>query len=255
MNPAGLFVSHGAPSLPLEDSPARHFLEKLGKDLDRPRGIVVMSPHWITAGLTVKSPPRFATWHDFGGFPRELYEMRYEPSGDDALSDRAGALLRESGIGIESAVADARLDHGAWVPLMLMFPKADIPVVQVSLTDASPARQREIGRALRPLASDGVLLLGTGGAVHNLREVEFGVEGAPPDWAAEFDSWITRHIEASDWDALCDWKARAPHALRAHPTDDHFLPLFFASGGGDRAQRLHHSFSHGSLGMACWGFS
>lgn len=252
---AGIFVSHGAPTLPLEDHPARAFLRGLGARLPRPRAIVVVSPHWMTDGLLAKAPPRFETHHDFHGFPDALYRLRYEPPGDAVLRDQALALLGAAGLPAQAAASDRRLDHGAWVPLMLMFPGADVPLVQLSLPGAPPRGVREIGRALRPLAADGVLLLGTGGMVHNLREVDFGASGAPPEWASAFDAWVGQRLAAGDWEALCDYRRRAPHAARAHPTEDHFLPLFFAGGAGERATALHRSFAHGSLSLAAWGFA
>jgi 4,5-DOPA dioxygenase extradiol len=251
---AGLFVSHGAPTLPLDEHPARAFLQDLGRRLPRPRAIVLMSPHWHTDGLFVKSPDRFETWHDFSGFPPQLYRLQYPAPGDATLRDRVALTLQQAGIGCQIAAADRRLDHGAWVPLLLMYPQADVPLVQLSLTMASAERCREIGRALRPLTHDGVLLVGTGGAVHNLGEVDFAGGGPPPAWAVEFDRWTAARLATGDWDGLAGWKSRAPHAARAHPTDDHFLPLFFAGGAGDRAERLHDSWSYGSLGMAAYGF-
>jgi len=153
------------------------------------------------------------------------------------------------------ASADARLDHGVWVPLLLMHPQADIPVVQVSATMDSPRRYREIGQALRPLAAEGVLILGSGGAVHNLGALDWSGAGALPGWARGFDDWVAQRLAADDWDALCDYRRVAPDAQRAHPTEDHFLPLFFAGGAGGRAESLHRSFSYGSLSMACYGFA
>lgn len=253
---ASLFLSHGAPTLPLEQHPARDFLRALGARLPRPRALVVMSPHWHTEGLFAKAPPRFETWHDFGGFPPELYRLQYRAPGEPVLRDRAAELLREARIPVELAVADARLDHGAWVPLLLMYPQADVPLVQLSLpARTAPAGIRAIGRALRPLAGDGVLLIGTGGAVHNLREVEFGAAGMPPAWSRAFDDWVRERLEAADWTALDDYRRQAPDAARAHPTDDHFLPLFFAGGAGDQATTLHRSFGHGSLSLAAYGFA
>jgi 4,5-DOPA dioxygenase extradiol len=250
---ASLFISHGAPTLPLEDSPARRFLETLGRELPRPKAIVALSPHWLTGRIEVKSPARFKTWHDFGGFPEELYRIRYEPAGESALAPRVLALLREGGFDAQPS-ADARLDHGVWVPLMLMYPQADIPVVQVSATWDTPARYRELAQALRSLAREYVLILGSGGLVHNLREIEFGSQTVP-DWARRFDDWTDARLAENDWDALCDYRRRAPDAARAHPTEDHFLPLFFAGGAGGQARALHRSFSHGGLSMAAYGFS
>lgn len=252
---AGLFVSHGAPTLPIDAHPARDFLAQLGARLERPRAIVAMSPHWLTRGLFLKAPPLFETWHDFQGFPDELYKIRYHPPGDAALRDRVAQLLKRQEIDVEIAVSDRRLDHGVWVPLMLMYPRADVPLVQISSTWDTPAHYRVIGRALRELTEDGVLLLGTGGAVHNLRELDFDDASEVPGWSREFDDWLAQHIAAGDWDALTDYRRRAPGAERAHPTEEHFLPLFFASGAGDRAEPLHRSFSYGSLSMAAYGFS
>ncbi len=247
-----LFISHGAPTLPLEQSPARRFLETLGRDLPRPRAIVALSPHWMTSGIEVKSPPRFKTWHDFGGFQDELYRIRYEPAGEPALAERVLELLRSAGLDAQPS-PDTKLDHGVWVPLMLMYPHADLPVVQVSATWDTPARYRQLGQALRVLASEDLLILGSGGLVHNLRELDFGSD-AVPDWARCFDDWADARLAENDWEALCDYRHRAPDAVRAHPTEDHFLPLFFAGGAGGQAKALHRSFSHGGLSMAAYSF-
>jgi 4,5-DOPA dioxygenase extradiol len=251
---ASLFVSHGAPTLPIADTPARDFLRGLGGALPRPRAIVALSPHWMTAGVEVKSPARYRTWHDFGGFPEELYRIRYEPQGEPVVAARVLELLQ--GAGIEARASDdTRLDHGVWVPMLLAWPGADIPVVQVSSTVNTPRAYFELGRALRPLADDNVLVLGSGGAVHNLGVLDWSGDGPAPAWAREFDGWVDRHLASSDWEALCDYRRLAPQATRAHPTEDHFLPLFFAGGAGNRAERLHQSFSYGSLGMAAYGFA
>lgn len=249
---ASLFISHGAPTLPLSRLPAREFLAGLGASLPRPRAVVVVSPHWLTRERAVKSPPRFTTWHDFSGFPDELYDLEYEAPGDARLRDRVRDLLGKAGAGAVPS-DDLRLDHGAWVPLLLMYPKADVPVVQVSATMDTPRDYFELGRALKPLAAEDVLLIGSGGLVHNLREVEFDSADVP-DWAQGFADWTAERLETGDWEALCDYRSRAPLAARAHPTEDHFLPLFFAGGAGAAASRLHDTFAHGGLSMATYGF-
>jgi 4,5-DOPA dioxygenase extradiol len=248
-----LFVSHGAPTLPLSGLPACKFLADLGRELPRPKAIVVVSPHWMTRGRAVKSPARFTTWHDFHGFPEELYALEYEAPGDAALRDRVLGLMQGAGIPVERS-DDVKLDHGVWVPLLLMYPQADIPVVQVSATWDTPRHYFELGRALRPLAQDGVLLFGSGGLVHNLREIVFD-GGEVPDWAQGFADWTDAQLNTGEWDTLCDYRRRAPLAARAHPTEDHFLPLFFAGGAGGAATTLHASFAHGSLSMAAYGFA
>lgn len=250
---SSLFISHGAPTLPVSGLPARRFLRELGQALPRPRAIVVVSPHWMAQGRVVKSPARFTTWHDFSGFPEELYALKYEAPGDAGVRDRVLELLHVAGI--ESAqTSDLKLDHGVWVPLLLMYPEADVPVVQVAATWDAPRNYFELGRALRPLAQEGVLLVGSGGLVHNLRDIQF--DGGPvPDWAQGFADWCDVQLKAGDWDALCDYRSRAPDAMRAHPSEDHLLPLFFAGGAGGAATPLHQSFALGSLSMATYGFA
>ena len=251
---SSLFLSHGAPTLPISGIEARQFLVELGRSLPRPKAIVAVSPHWLTGERAVKSPPRFTTWHDFGGFPRELYQLQYEAPGDAALADRVAQLIEASGIRAPR-VGDLKLDHGVWVPLLLMYPQADIPIVQVAATWDTPKDYFALGRALQPLAADGVLLLGSGGFVHNLRELVFDDErAAVPAWAQEFADWTGARVEAGEWDALFDYRRHAPNAERAHPTEDHFLPLFFAAGAGGKATALHQSFAHGGLSMAAYGF-
>lgn len=251
---SSLFISHGAPTLPISQLPAREFLVQLGQQLPRPRAIVAVSPHWMAGANEVKSPARYRTWHDFGGFPEELYRLQYAPAGEPAVAKRVMELLKAAGLGAQES-ADARLDHGVWVPLLLMYPAADIPVVQISATWDTPRQYHELGKALKPLAQDGVLVIGSGGAVHNLGALNWGGDGPAPGWAKAFDDWVGERLAAGDWDSLCDYRRLAPDPQRAHPTEDHFLPLFFAGGAGGRAESLHRSFSYGSLSMAVYGFA
>jgi len=250
---ASVFISHGAPTLPLDEHPAREFLISLG-GLKQPAAIVALSPHWLTRSLEVKSPERFETWHDFSGFPDALYDLQYRPRGDAALRQRVLDRLRDAGLGPQHAAGDVRLDHGVWIPLLLMYPGADVPVVQVSATSDSPRHYYELGRALRPLAQDGVLIVGSGGSVHNLGVLDWSGRGRPADWAVAFDDWVRERVLAGNWDELCDYRQLAPQPGRAHPTEDHFLPLFFAGGAGGAATSLHRSFSYGNIGMAAYGF-
>ena len=251
---SSLFISHGAPTLPHDDHPARAFLSELGHLIVRPRAVVVVSPHWLTRERAVKSPPRFKTWHDFSGFPEELYALEYDAPGDARVRDRVRDLLGAAGL---AAVPtdDLRLDHGVWVPLMLMYPKADIPVVQVSATSDTPRDYFAVGRALAPLAGEGVLMIGSGGAVHNLGALDWSGGGRPASWATAFDDWLHERVAAGDWDTLYGYRQQAPDPARAHPTEDHFLPLFFAGGAGGAATSLHRSFSYGNLSMAAYGFA
>jgi 4,5-DOPA dioxygenase extradiol len=256
--PAALFVSHGSPTLPLDDVPARAFLRELGARLPRPRAIVAVSAHTVARGVRVGSAPRMHAEHDFGGFPDALYRLRYDAPGDPALASRVARRLRDAGIApVEEAPIDG-LDHGIWVPLSLMRPQADVPVAVVSLDARMDAAMHvAIGRALRGLDDEGVLVLASGSITHNLREV-FGEGrpiGAPVEpYAREFADWIGARVAAGDVAALADWPA-APHARRAHPTAEHFVPLLVAAGVGDAGEVLHESFTFGVIGMHAYGFA
>jgi 4,5-DOPA dioxygenase extradiol len=252
-----VFVSHGAPTLPLEEIPARAFLEGLGRELGRPRAVLCVSAHWESAEPVLSLAEAPETIHDFYGFPQALYELDYPAPGAPELARRTAELLAAAGM--EAALVEDRgLDHGAWVPLMLMYPGAEVPVTQLSVqTQRGPAAHLALGRALAPLRAEGVLILGSGGAVHNLREWRGG-DTAVPDWARAFDDWLVEHIEAGAQETLADYRTRAPEGARAHPTEEHFLPLFVALGAGasaDGAGRvLHRSFAPGGLSMAAFGF-
>lgn len=247
-----LFVSHGAPTLPLDDLPARDFLAGLGRAIGRPQAIVCASAHWETERPCCTASPAPATIHDFSGFPDALYRLRYPAPGEPALARRIVALLEAAGL--PAAADPARgLDHGAWVPLMLMYPLADVPVIQLSLQQpAGPAWHARLGAALAPLCDEGVLVMGSGGAVHNLRRLDWQ-GGTTADWAAAFQDWLEARIVEDDRPALLDYRARAPGAALAHPRDEHLLPLFVALGAASGAGRpLHRSFALGNLSMAAF---
>lgn len=253
----GIFVSHGAPTLLMEDVPARHFLAGYGRRLGKPRAVIVISAHDLASASVVSTAPRHHAVHDFRGFPQALYEMDYTPPGDAPLAQTVAARLRAAGIVVEEAT-NAGLDHGAWVPLKLMYPDADVPVVSVSLDmSLSNARLIEVGRELRGLRADGVLIMASGSFTHNLREFRPGqLHADPPAYAVEFAAWMTRTLVARDDQALSDWERNAPHALRAHPTTEHFLPLLVAYGTGeDHTDILHESFTHGVIGMHAFAFA
>ncbi|MDE2091685.1 MAG: dioxygenase [Gammaproteobacteria bacterium] len=234
-----LFLSHGSPMLALDtNNPAHAFLTKLGKSLPTPKAVLVVSAHWETAAPRITDTAQPVTIHDFHGFPEPLYELRYPASGNHALAHQVAALLNQA------ADMDTirGLDHGAWVPLLLMYPRAEIPVVQLSLqTPLGPAHHLKLGKALAPLRAQGVLIIGSGGATHNLRE--YFHQGGDHHPYEAFSAWLQVILTRGDHDALLDYRQRAPQAARNHPTEEHFLPLFVALGaGGSRAVRLHHSF-------------
>jgi 4,5-DOPA dioxygenase extradiol len=252
--PRALFISHGAPTLALDPIPAHDFLIALGRELPRPSAIVVVSPHWIAPQFAVKQAARYRAWHDFGGFPDALYQIRYAPPGDPQLAARIAQHLGQSHIATQ-LVDDTKLDHGVWVPLRLMYPDADIPVINVASLGRDPSTHFELGRALAEAVGDGVLIMGSGGAVHNLHEI--AAPGTmPEEWALRFDDWLADKLLENDREALLDYRRQAPDATRAHPTEDHLMPLYVALGASRTgAQVLHRSFSYGSLSMACFGFN
>lgn len=252
-----LFVSHGAPTLAVEQNGTVEFLKGLGSELGRPESILCVSAHWTTDAPAVSGAERPETIHDFGGFPDELYRMRYPAPGAPDLAGRVRELLGEAGIA--STVSPTRgLDHGAWVPLKLIYPEADVPVTQLSVQPLlGPEHHLRMGRALAPLREEGVLILATGSATHNLSRIGRGE--APPAWASEFDEWLYRKISDGALEELLDYRRLAPHAAVSHPTDEHLLPLFVALGAGSgesaaRGRSLHRGWTWGSLSMAAYGF-
>jgi 4,5-DOPA dioxygenase extradiol len=252
-----IFVSHGAPTLPFEDVPAREFLRGLGGSITAPLAILAVSAHWETAAPTVSAAERPETIHDFYGFPRELYRLRYPTPGAPALAQRVVALLERAGHAVEVS-ADRGLDHGAWVPLMLAYPDADIPVTQLSIQSArGPAWHWAFGEALRPLREEGVLILASGSATHNLREFgRHARDAAPLGYAVAFNEWLAVAVADGRRDDLVEYSSRAPDAERNHPTEEHLLPLFVAAGAGStgRGERLHASYTYGALAMDAYRF-
>ena len=250
-----LFVSHGAPLFAMEAGSTGPALARWGQTLRKNfaslRGVVVMSPHWMAPTPRVMTSAQPATWHDFGGFPPALYALQYPAPGSPALAHEVIALLQSAGMAAQGD-AERPFDHGAWVPLMHLFAQADLPVVQVALpSQAGPAEVYAMGVALRSLRQSGVLVMGSGSMTHNLREF-FGGEREPAPYVLEFSRWIEEALLRGDLAALLDYRRRAPHAARAHPTDDHFLPLFFALGAaGDdlHPDYLSREVMYGVLAM------
>lgn len=250
-----LFVSHGAPLFALEagtSGPALHaWAQTLTQGLPpaQPlRGVVVMSPHWMARSPAVMTTAQPSTWHDFGGFPAALYQLQYPAPGHPALAQEVLALLQ--GAGIDAQPDDKRpFDHGAWVPLMHLFPQANVPVVQVALpTSAGPKEVYAMGAALQSLRAQGVLVMGSGSMTHNLAEF-FGPGEPVSPYVTEFSRWIEDALQRGDTQALLDYRSQAPHAHRAHPTEDHFLPLFFALGAAGTSARPHYLTREVMYGM------
>lgn len=253
-----IFVSHGAPTLAIDvDAPAHRFLQGLAAVVpDRLRAIVVVSAHWEDDGFAVTGAETPATIHDFHGFPDELYQLTYPAPGDPALAERVAGLVADAGLPAR-VDAERGLDHGAWVPLMLGWPDHDVPVVQVSLRRGLDSDHHlGLGRALAPLRDEGVLLLGSGGAVHNLRRLDWHGGGRVESWADEFETWLREAVEAPyREDRLRDW-LNAPSARLAHPREEHLMPLHVIAGASsvDPAERIHESWQMGTLSLSSWRF-
>jgi 4,5-DOPA dioxygenase extradiol len=255
-----LFLSHGAPTLIISDVPARRFLAGLGARYDRPKAVLIASPHWETERPTVNAVETNETIHDFGGFPDALYRMRYPAPGSPELADRVTDLLCSAGLAGE---VDRRrgLDHGAWAPLKIAYPEADIPVVELSVQSRlGPAHHLQVGRALAPLRGEGVLVVGSGSFTHNLRELRWGDENAAidPEWVTQFVDWDDAALTDGRTCDLLTYRRQAPQAVRNHPSEEHFLPLFVALGAGGEgaaATRLHASTTFGALRMDAYAFN
>jgi len=253
-----LFLSHGAPTVPLDPGDTGEVWKQLGAQLPLPSSILMVSAHWETRIPTLSRAVQPETIHDFSGFPEALYRIQYPAPGAPQMAEAAAHLLQLAGIPVRMDDKHG-LDHGAWVPLSIMFPQADIPVAQLSLqSDQTPAWHLALGRALRPLREQGVLIVGSGAVTHNLRAVFKHPQGEPaPEWVIEFCDWIAAKIEEGDLDALAAYRTLAPHAVQNHPTDEHLLPLFVALGAAskvDDARHLNRVMTYGLLVMDAWLF-
>jgi 4,5-DOPA dioxygenase extradiol len=245
-----VFVSHGAPTLVTDPSPARGFLAGLGATLGRPRAILCVSAHWEARRSSLGGAAAPALIHDFTGFPEELYAQRYPAAGEPALAERAAALLAAAGL--DTAVDPARgLDHGAWVPLKVMYPGADVPVVQLSLPTDHPDALFAMGHKLAALREEGVLVIGSGFMTHGLPNLtQAMVEGNVPGWSRDFDAWAWEAIVAGDVDTLASFRQTAPGMPYSHPSVEHFTPLFVTLGA---ATDLHSARTR--IDGAMWGLS
>ncbi len=250
-----LFISHGSPMLALQPGESGPALARLAAEMPRPRAIVMVSAHWESHELLVNGNPQPETWHDFGGFAAELFAVQYPAPGLPDLTHEVVELLAASDL---PARIDSRrpFDHGVWVPLSLMYPQADIPVVQISLPSRQgPELQTRVGKALAGLRADGVLIIGSGSITHNLGELNWNGDSARVEpWAQAFRDWMIDKLASDDESALHQYRSLAPHAVRAHPSDEHLLPLYFARGAGDEFSIAHQGFTMGALGMDIYRF-
>ncbi len=253
-----LFVAHGAPTLALERNDYTHAVEKVGSKL-RPRAILLFSAHWESRVQEVSAVEQYGMIYDFGGFARELYEIVYPAKGDAGLAKEVADLLANAGV--PARIDQSRgLDHGAWVVLRLLYPKADVPVISLSVNPALTSEQQyAVGKALTSLRARDILIVGSGGTVHNFATMRPGGGDRPDEWAVEFEEWIADKVTHWDLPALFRYDALAPHGRIAVPPHgtEHFIPLFYAMGAADdvrTAQRLHISFDWGNLSHVIWQF-
>ena len=254
-----LFVPHGAPTFALRPGAAGAALSQVARTLPLPRAIVIVSAHWDTRVPTIGFADRMETIHDFHGFPEALYALRYPATGCREAAEQVVAAIRAAGL---PAATDGErgLDHGAWVPLGLMFPDADVPVIPLSIQCHGGAQQAyALGRALAPLAARGFLVIASGNVTHNLRDYQLAArsDGQTPAYVRQFADWMAERLAAHDTDALLDYRAQGPGAVQAHPSDEHLLPLFVALGaGGERAEarRFHAGIDDYVIAMDAYEF-
>lgn len=252
-----LFIAHGAPTLAIENNAYSRFLRTLSLQLPKPRAIALFSAHWESPLQLVSGAERHKLEYDFYGFPEEMYRITYPAQGDSGVTREIADCFAKEGISCRID-AERGLDHGAWVVLRLLYPEADVPVVALSVNPRlTPEEQYRTGAALASLRSDNILIVGSGGTVHNLRRLDWDGQNEPRQWAVEFDSWLDEQMETWNLEALFDFEVRAPHASLAVPTFEHFAPLFVSMGAADRTRRaklLHRSYQYGSLSLSCWMF-
>jgi 4,5-DOPA dioxygenase extradiol len=250
-----LFLAHGSPMNAIEDKEYTRFLEQYGKSL-QPKAIVLFTAHWESEILTISSSDNeYETIYDFYGFPEELYQIKYPAKGSSQLAKKIGEKLTNQGIAVKND-SERGLDHGSWTFLHRLFPKADIPVVQISVNPfLQPEQQFAIGKALHGIEED-ILIIGSGVTVHNLRMIKWG-QNTPEPWAVEFDDWLINEIEKNNLDALFEYVKLAPHAKMAVPRAEHFVPLYIAMGSAgslENAKVIFRNYELGTLSNLCLQF-
>jgi len=248
-----LFLGHGNPMNAIEENAFTRRLGALGRELPRPRAVLCVSAHWMTQGTWVTHMDHPRTIHDFYGFPQALFDVRYPAPGSPAIADRVRAEVRTPAIGADGS--EWGLDHGTWSVLKHMYPDADVPVVQLSLDMSRPSGFHfELGSKLRALREQGVLIVGSGNIVHNLRRIDFNEGAKPFDWAVEFDEWVKKRILERDFASLRDQATATPAGKLSVPTPDHWYPLLYVLGASDPSEELrfeHEGIDHGSISMRC----
>ena len=255
-----LFVPHGAPTFALAPGAAGAALRDEVQRLPQPRAIIMVSAHWDTAVPTVGVADRLDTIHDFWGFPEPLYEIRYPASGCREAAGEVAAALSAAGLPVQQD-AERGLDHGAWIPLRLMYPHAEVPVIPLSLVShGGPQLAWQMGRALAPLTRQGFLVMASGNLTHNLRDFQraYAQGGSGSGYVKQFTDWLAAHAAAGDVPALLDYRRQAPGGVQAHPSDEHLLPFYVAlgaAGEGAQAERFHAGIDHYVIAMDAYRFT
>jgi 4,5-DOPA dioxygenase extradiol len=254
---SSLFISHGAPDLLIRDTPAHNFLKTLGEKFEKPKAIVVFSAHYESDVIEITGNLKLDTIYDFGGFLPELYKISYPASGAPDLALKLSKIFND--LGFSTKINPKRgLDHGAWVPLKLMFPEADIPVIQISLqVNEDAIYHYKIGRIVAQLKEQNILIIGSGSVTHNLAMAFQNKEKPTPIWVEKFSEEINRSLANQDLAAIINWHD-LEYAQENHPSFEHFIPLIIAlgaAGANFKAQRLHHSFDYSVLAMDCYVFN
>ncbi|MGW9100398.1 dioxygenase family protein [Priestia megaterium] len=255
-----LFVAHGAPLLAIENNEYTQFLNQLGNKLPTPKAIIIFSAHWESFTQKVSNVEKFETIYDFGGFPDDLYQIKYPARGNVTITKEIGDVLTKQGVPFEVETTRG-LDHGAWIVLNMLYPDANIPVISMSINpQLRPEEQYKIGKSLSSLREKDILIIASGGTVHNLRFLRMGSDNGTVDqWAWDFDKWLENHISNWDLESLFNYESLAPSAEVAVPPygKEHFIPLFYAMGAADyekNARLLHRSYQYGNLSHSVWQF-
>lgn len=246
-----LFISHGAPTLAIEQSATTSALARIGYNLPKPQAIIIMSAHWLSSKLEISSNPKPKTWHDFSGFERKLYDIQYPATGHSALAESLAQQLNARNIACSVNPLRA-CDHGVWAPLRHLYPQADVPIVQISLPrhyDSIACYQ--LGAQLAQLRHEQILIIGSGNITHNLQAMRWQA-GSTDKMAKAFKLWLLQQLK-TDIPTALDWQ-QYPNYQNIHPSDEHLLPLFFALGAGQRVSVIHESMAHHSLGMDIYRF-
>lgn len=252
MKQPSLFLSHGAPDLLLSDDPVLTFFSQLGDMKPAPAAIVIISAHWIADPIEVSAINEYQTIYDFSGFSNSLYDLTYPAKGDPRLANQIIELLSSKGISSKEN-STRGLDHGAWIPLKAIYPSANIPVVAVSLPRTLEACA-ELGEALQELRQQNVLIIGSGGSVHNLSAMNRS--NRTDAWAISFSNWLNDVVATGDIELLLDSEKYPAQFTPAHPSVEHIAPLFvsLAAGGGQAGKLIHDGYMYGNIGMACYQF-